>query len=334
MVIMSSAQYPSLRMRRLRSQDWIRDLVCEHHVRTSDLIWPLFITEGQNQREPIKSLPGVERLSIDLAIQSIKQAADWGIKAIALFPATPQDKKNENGKEALNPKNLICTAISEIKKQVPHIGIIADVALDPYTSHGHDGLLKGGKILNDETVEVLCKQALTLASAGADIIAPSDMMDGRIGAIRATLESKKHHDVMILSYAAKFASSFYGPFRDAVGSSGVLQGNKKTYQMNPANAQEALREVALDIAEGADMVMVKPGLPYLDIIQRIKSEHNIPVFAYHVSGEFAMLKAAAANGWLNYEDVLMETLLAFKRAGSNAILTYGAYDLARLLCGR
>lgn len=323
--------FPAQRHRRLRSSGWIRDLVQEHRITTSDLIWPLFITEGKNTREPISSMPGVERLSIDLLVEEIKKAADLGINACALFPVTPIEKKTVDGREALNPGNLLCRAIHEIKKQVPDIGLITDVALDPYTSHGHDGLFENGKILNDETVEILTQQALVQAQAGADVIAPSDMMDGRIAAIRNTLENANFKDTLILSYAAKYASSFYGPFRDAVATSGLLKSDKKTYQMNPANTDEALREVALDIAEGADMVMVKPGMAYLDIIARVKDTFRVPTFAYHVSGEYAMLRAAAQNGWLNYEATLAETLLAFKRAGCDGILTYGAVDFARIL---
>lgn len=309
-------------------------MVAEHHLRTDDLILPLFVTEGTNTREDIESLPGVARLSIDLAIQTTQQAHDAGIPAIALFPVTPPEKKDEQGRESYNPDNLICRAIQAIKNAVPNIGIITDVALDPYTTHGHDGLIgQDGKILNDETVEILCKQATTQAQAGTDIIAPSDMMDGRIGAIRTALDANDHKDTIILSYAAKYASCFYGPFRDAVQSGGALKGDKKTYQMNPANTDEAIREVAQDILEGADMVMVKPGLPYLDIIRRVKEEFHMPTFAYHVSGEYAMLKAAAQNGWLDYDAALLETLLSFKRAGCDGILTYAALDAAHLING-
>lgn len=309
----------------------MRELATETRLHTSDLIWPVFITEGKNKAETIPSLPGVSRFSTDLAIEEIKKAADLGISAVALFPVVPEDKKTPDGAESYNPDNLICRALQDIKKACPDIGLISDVALDPYTTHGHDGLYQDGHILNDETVEILSKQALVQAEAGADIIAPSDMMDGRIGAIRKTLEENKFHDTLILSYAAKFASHFYGPFRDAVGSGSALKGDKKTYQMNPANASESLREVALDIAEGADMVMVKPGLPYLDIIKSVKDNFEIPVFAYHVSGEYAILKAAAEKGALDYESALLETLTAFKRAGATGIFTYAAMEAAKLL---
>ena len=323
--------YPQTRMRRLRTQGWMRDLVAEHCLQVSDLIWPVFITEGEDNIEPISAMPGVERLSVDKLLPQILQAKDYGINAIALFPATPPEKKSEDGSECTNPFNLICRATQAIKDKCEGVGIITDVALDPYTTHGHDGLLHDDKILNDETVEVLCRQALNQARAGADIIAPSDMMDGRIGAIRHALDTEGFEDVAILSYAAKYASCFYGPFRDAVGSSGALKGDKKTYQMNPANSDEALREVTLDIEEGADMVMIKPGMPYLDIIQRIKSTFKIPTFAYQVSGEFAMLKHAAENGAFNYDQALIESLLAFKRAGCDGVLTYGALDAARII---
>ena len=326
-----ASAYPQVRMRRLRSKGWLRDMVQEHHVRAADLIWPVFITEGMNVREPVASMPGVERLSIDQLLEDIKRAADLDIRAFALFPVTAAEKKTMDGREALNPGNLICRAIQAIKKELPDVGIITDVALDPYTTHGHDGLTENSNILNDETVEVLCKQSLIQSQAGADIIAPSDMMDGRVGQIRRILDQNGFTDTAILSYAVKYASCFYGPFRDAVGSSGFLKGDKKTYQMNPANAAEALREVALDINEGADMIMVKPGLPYLDIIKSVKDTFKIPTFAYQVSGEYAMLKAAAANGWLDYDAALAESLLAFKRAGCDGILSYGAVDYARFL---
>ena len=323
--------FPAIRMRRLRSSAWIRDLVQESLISVKDIIWPVFVIEGKGVREPVPSMPGVERFSIDLAIEAVKNARDLGIPAVALFPITPKEKKSEDGREAGNAENLICRAVYALKKAVPDIGIITDVALDPYTSHGHDGLLRDGVILNDETVDILCRQALVQAEAGADIIAPSDMMDGRVGAIRKALDKGGYQDKVILSYAAKYASSFYGPFRDAVQSAGCLTGDKKTYQMNPANSDEALREVALDLAEGADMVMVKPGLPYLDIIRKVKQSFHVPTFAYHVSGEYSMLKAASLNGWLDYEATLMETLLCFKRAGADGILTYAALDAARLL---
>jgi len=322
--------FPALRMRRLRSSSWVRDLVQENRISVKDLIWPLFVLEGTGQREPVSSMPGVERLSVDFAVEAVKQAYDLGIPAVALFPITPNGKKTPDGREACNAENLVCRAVYAIKKAVPGIGVITDVALDPYTSHGHDGLVREGVILNDETVEVLCRQAVVQAQAGADILAPSDMMDGRVGAIRSALDKGGYQDKIILSYAAKYASAFYGPFRDAVQSAGCLTGDKKAYQMNPANSDEALREVALDLAEGADMVMVKPGLPYLDIIRDVKQAFRVPTLAYHVSGEYAMLQAAAENGWLNYDSALLETLISFKRAGADGILTYAALDAARL----
>ncbi len=328
---MINASYPSKRLRRLRSSTWVRNLVEENNVYITDLIWPVFVIDGKNKCESIASMPGVSRYSIDLLVKEVISAYALGIPAIALFPVTPTEKKTEDGRESYNPDNLMCRAIKAIKDAVPDIGIITDVALDPYTSHGHDGLIENGEILNDPTVEILCKQALTQAQAGADIIAPSDMMDGRIGAIRNTLDQNGHSNAMILSYAAKYASSFYGPFRDAVQSSGCLSGDKKTYQMNPANSDEALHEVALDLQEGADMIMVKPGMPYLDIITRVKDEFKVPTFAYHVSGEYAMLRAACDNGWLDYDAAIMETMVSFKRAGANGVLTYAALDLAKAL---
>lgn len=320
------------RMRRNRTHGWVRNMVAENTLSAADLIWPLFVTEGENHREAIKTMPGVERLSIDLVVKAVQDAHAHGIPAIALFPVTPASLKTEDGAEAWNPDNLICRAMRAIKEAVPDIGIIADVALDPYTSHGHDGLLsEDGRILNDESIVALIKQSLNQAAAGADIIAPSDMMDGRIGAIRDALDEAGFGDVKIMSYAAKYASAFYGPFRDAVGSGGLLKGDKKTYQMDPANSDEALREVALDLDEGADMVMVKPGLPYLDIVFRVKEEFRVPTFVYNVSGEYAMIKWAAENGALDYNKAMMEMLLAFKRAGADGILTYAAMDAARLL---
>lgn len=318
-------------MRRLRAKSWLQDLMQEHRVHPSDLVWPVFVVEGVNIRQPVASMPGVERFSLDVLVNELKRARDLGVLAFALFPVTPDEKKTMDGREALNPGNLICRAIEAIKQKIPDCGLITDVALDPYTTHGHDGLMKGDKILNDETIEILCKQSIIQAQAGADVIAPSDMMDGRVGQIRSTLDQKGFTDTAILSYAVKYASCFYGPFRDAVGSAGFLKGDKKTYQMNPANADEALREVALDLAEGADMIMVKPGLPYLDIIKSVKDTFRVPTFAYQVSGEYAMLRAAAANGWLDYEMALAESLLAFKRAGCDGILAYGAVDFAKAL---
>lgn len=323
---------PIARPRRLRVSPWIRNMVSEHRVTVNDLIWPVFIQEGNNLRTPIASMPGVERLSIDLLTLAVKEARDLGIPAIALFPATPTNLKTQDGEEAINPENLVCRTIRAIKSAVPDIGIICDVALDPYTSHGQDGLVRNGVVVNDETVEVLCKQSVVQARAGCDVIAPSDMMDGRVGAIRKALDNAGFSHVAILSYAAKYASAFYGPFRDAVGSANNLgKSDKKTYQMDPSNSSEALREVALDIAEGADMVMVKPGMPYLDVVARVKDAFKVPTFAYQVSGEYAMLCAAAANGWLDREKVILESLLSFKRAGADGVLTYFAVEAAKLL---
>ena len=323
--------FPATRLRRNRKRAWSRDLVREHHLHPSDLIWPLFVAEGEGERSAVSSMPGVERLSCDNAVDAAKEALDLGIPAIALFPNNAPDSRSDDGSEAFNPDNLVCRAIQAIKSKVPEIGIICDVALDPYTSHGHDGILVGGEIDNDSTVEALIKQSLNQIEAGCDVIAPSDMMDGRVGAIRQALEEAGHKDAQIMSYAAKYASAFYGPFRDAVGSSDRLTGDKKTYQMDPANAEEALREVALDIAEGADMVIVKPGMPYLDIIARVKQTFGVPTFAYQVSGEYAMLRAAVQNGWLDRDQVMMESLIAFKRAGADGILSYFARDAARYL---
>ncbi len=329
--MMKTGFYPEKRMRRARSSGWMRALVQEHRLNVSDLIWPVFVVDGQTIREDIASLPNVQRYSIDMLIEEVKLARDIGIPAIALFPVTPEELKSDDGAECYNPDNLICRAISAVNAAVPDIGIITDVALDPYTSHGHDGLMNGHVILNDETVEVLSRQALVQAQAGADIIAPSDMMDGRVSVIRKALDGAGYTDIAIMSYAAKYASGFYGPFRDAVGSQGCLGGDKNTYQMNPANKDEALHEVAMDLAEGADMVMVKPGLPYLDIISMVKQSFKVPTFAYHVSGEYAMLRAACDKGWLDYDQTLLETLMSFKRAGSDGILTYAARDAAKLL---
>ncbi len=326
-----SGQFPSVRMRRNRRADWSRRLVRENTLTTADLIWPLFLIDGKKTRAPIASMPGVERLSVDLAVAAAEEAAKLGIPVIALFPATDIKRKTEDGREALNPDNLVCQACRAIKKAVPEIGILVDVALDPYTSHGHDGLIEGERILNDSSLAVLERQALVQAEAGADIIAPSDMMDGRIGVIRRALEREGHTDIQIMAYAAKYASAFYGPFRDAVGSKAALKGDKRTYQMDPANSDEAIREVALDLAEGADMVMVKPGMPYLDIVRRVKDTFGAPTFAYQVSGEYAMLMAAAGNGWLDREKVMMESLMSFKRAGADGVLTYFARDAARVL---
>jgi porphobilinogen synthase len=327
-----TASYPALRLRRTRTSGWSRALHGETVLTPADLIWPLFIAEGKGVEEPIASLPGVSRWSVDLIVERAREAQALGIPCIALFPNTPPALRTDDGLEALNPDNLICRAIRAIKDAVPEIGVLTDVALDPYTTHGHDGLVdEKGYVLNDTTSAVLVKQALVQADAGADIIAPSDMMDGRVGAIRSTLEGAGHVNVQIMAYAAKYASAFYGPFRDAVGSRGLLKGDKKTYQMSPGNSDEALREVALDLAEGADSVMVKPGLPYLDIIRRVKDRFEVPVFAYQVSGEYAMIEAAVAVGAGARDALVLETLTAFKRAGCSGVLTYHAAHAARLL---
>ncbi len=324
--------FPTTRMRRVRRYDWARRMVAEHSLSVDDLIWPLFIHEGTNHRVPIDSMPHVDRLSIDLMLEAAKEACALGIPAIALFPATDANLKTEEGREAVNPENLICRAVRALAAAVPGIGIVCDVALDPYTTHGHDGLLRDGQILNDETLDVLCQQALVQADAGCTVIAPSDMMDGRVGAIRHALDSGAHQNTLIMAYAAKYASAFYGPFRNAVGSATNLgTGDKRTYQMDGANTDEAIREVGLDIAEGADFVMVKPGMPYLDIVQRIKERFGVPTFAYQVSGEYAMLSAASERGWLNREQVMLESLLGFKRAGADGVLTYFALEAAKRL---
>ena len=329
-----TGSYPATRLRRTRASGWSRALHRETVLTPADLIWPLFVTSGTNIEEPIASLPGVSRWSVDLVVERAKEAVSLGIPCLALFPNTQPELRSEDGREALNPDNLMCRATRAIKEAVPDIGVLTDVALDPYTEHGHDGLIDDkGYVLNDATVEVLVGQSLNQARAGADIIAPSDMMDGRIGAIRAALEDAALPNVQIMSYAAKYASAFYGPFRDAVGAAGLLQGDKKTYQMDPANAEEALREVALDLEEGADSVMVKPGLPYLDIICRVKQAFDVPVFAYQVSGEYAMIEAAVAAGAGDRDKLVLETLMAFKRAGCSGVLTYHALHAARLLNG-
>ena len=323
--------YPATRMRRNRRADWSRRLVRETTLTIDDLIWPIFLIEGTRTRTPIAAMPEVERLSVDLAVKAAEEAAALGLPAIALFPNTDASLRDEQASEALNPINLVCRAMRAIKQEVPEIGIICDVALDPYTSHGHDGLLIGGEIDNDKTVEVLINQALVQAEAGCDILAPSDMMDGRIAAIRAALEANGFTNTQLLAYAAKYASAFYAPFRDAVGSSSMLKGDKRSYQMDPANGDEALREVALDIEEGADLVMVKPGLAYLDIVWRVKQAFRLPTFVYQTSGEYSMLMAASERGWLDRERVMLESLIACKRAGADAIFTYFARDAAKLL---
>ncbi len=323
--------FPNRRLRRTRQTAWSRNMVRENQLSVDDLIWPLFITEGVNKREPVDSMPDVERLSTDLCVEAAKEALALNIPCLALFPSTPGHKRSQNGDEALNTDNLINRTLHAIKKAVPEIGLLADVALDPYTSHGQDGLLEGDEIVNDPTVDVLVKQAVVQAKAGADIIAPSDMMDGRVAAIRQGLDRNGFQNVQIMAYSAKYASSYYGPFRDAVGSSGILKGDKTTYQMDPANAAEALREVAEDIAEGADSVIIKPGMPYLDIIKSVKDTFGVPTFAYQVSGEYAMVMAASQNGWLDQDAVMMESLMAFKRAGADGILTYFAPKAAKLL---
>nr|WP_315383425.1 porphobilinogen synthase [uncultured Sphingomonas sp.] len=325
------SHYPALRLRRSRASAWSRRLHAETVLTPADLIWPVFVTEGEAE-EPIAALPGVSRWSLAGIVDRAREARDLGIPCLALFPNTPHALRTEDGREAVNPDNLMCRAIRAIKDAVPEVGVLTDVALDPYTSHGHDGIVDAaGYVLNDETSAVLVEQALVQAQAGADIVAPSDMMDGRVGQIRAALEGDGQVNVQIMAYAAKYASAFYGPFRDAVGSRGLLKGDKKTYQMDPANAEEALREVALDLAEGADSVMVKPGLPYLDIVTRVKSAFEVPVFAYQVSGEYAMIEAAAAVGAGDREALVLETLMAFKRAGCSGVLTYHAPLAARLL---
>jgi porphobilinogen synthase len=323
--------YPQLRMRRLRRHEWTRRLVAENSLSVSDLIWPLFIIDGQNSRTAIKTMPGVERLSVDLAVAAAKEAAALGIPALALFPNTQDERRNEKASEAYNPDNLMCRALSAIKSAVPDIGLIADVALDEYSSDGQDGLVRDGEILNDETIDVMVKSALVQAKAGADIIAPSDMMDGRVGAIREALDRNGFENVQIMSYAAKYASVFYGPFREAVGTGSRLRGDKRTYQMNHFNVDEALREVEQDLAEGADSVMVKPGMPYLDVIRTVKDNFNVPVFAYQVSGEYAMIEFAAQHGALDRQAAMLESLGAFKRAGASGVLTYFALEAAKLL---
>ncbi|MEM8864356.1 MAG: porphobilinogen synthase [Planctomycetota bacterium] len=327
--------FPSARLRRNRRHDWLRRLTAEHHLRADDLIWPVFVHDGEED-QPVPSMPGVDRLTISHLVDAVGEAVSLGIPAVAVFPVTDPSLKTDDAREAINPENLICQATRAIKAaHGDAIGVICDVALDPYSSHGHDGLVMDDYVVNDETLEVLCKQALVQAEAGCDVIAPSDMMDGRVGAIREALEKDGFEDVAIMAYAAKYASAFYGPFRDAVGSAANLGGaDKKTYQMSPSNSDEAVHEVALDIAEGADMVMVKPGMPYLDIVRRVKQQFAMPTYAYQVSGEYAMISAAAANGWLDREAAMLESLLAFKRAGADGVLTYFAIEAARVLRDR
>ncbi|WP_026075591.1 porphobilinogen synthase [Noviherbaspirillum massiliense] len=326
-------QFPAIRMRRMRKDAFSRALMREHTITTADLIYPVFILEGKNQREKVPSMPEVERVSVDLLLHVAEDCVALGIPVMALFPVINPSLKTPDGIEAVNPEGLVPRAVRELKRRFPELGILTDVALDPYTSHGQDGVLnQNGYVLNDETCALLVRQALVQADAGVDIVAPSDMMDGRIGAIRSALETNKHIYTRIMAYSAKYASAFYGPFRDAVGSAGNLgKGDKATYQMDPANSDEALREVAMDLAEGADMVMVKPGMPYLDIVRRVKEEFKVPTFAYQVSGEYAMIKAAAQNGWLDHDKTMMEAMMAFKRAGADGVLTYFARDIARRL---
>lgn len=324
--------FPQTRMRRNRRWDWSRRLVRENTLTPADLIWPVFVCDGKDRIEAVPTMPGVVRYSPDRLPAAVAEAKSLGIPAVAIFPATPADAKTPGAEEAWNPDNLVCQAVKSIKDAHPDLGVMCDVALDPFNSDGHDGLVRDGQVVNDETVEALCRQALVQVEAGCDVIAPSDMMDGRIGALRAALDAEGHDDILLMAYAAKYASGFYGPFRDAIESTGALKGaGKDTYQMDPANSDEALREVALDIQEGADMVMVKPGLPYLDIVYRVKERFGVPTFAYNVSGEYAMLRIAAENGALDYSRVMLESLIAFKRAGCNGILTYSAVDAARIL---
>ncbi|MBY8975717.1 porphobilinogen synthase [Rhodobacteraceae bacterium NNCM2] len=329
--MLSPAPFPANRPRRLRQAKWIRSMVAENALSPADFIWPCFVIDGENKAEAIETMPGVERLSIDRLVEKAAEAADLGIPAISIFPNTPDELKTPGAEEAWNPENLVNRATRAVKASVPGIGVMLDVALDPYNSDGHDGIMAGDEILNDETLLALEKQTLAQAEAGADIMGPSDMMDGRVAIMRRALEEHEYQNVTIMTYGAKYASAFYGPFRDAVGSGGALKGDKKTYQMNPANSDEALREIAMDLDEGADMVMVKPGMPYLDICQRVSSELKVPTFAYQVSGEYAMLKGAMGNGWLDEKTGMLESLMAFKRAGCSGILTYFALDAARAL---
>lgn len=324
--------FPNTRLRRNRSYGWLRDLVAEYNLSASDLIWPVFVIEGQNLTEKISSMPGICRFSIDLLVEEAKKARDAGIKSVALFPAIEQNLKSLDAKEASNPNNLMCRAIQALKTNVKDLGIICDVALDPYTTHGHDGILIKDDVDNDKTIEQLCLQAQILVESGADVVAPSDMMDGRIGAIRKNLDKQGYQNTIILAYSTKYASNFYGPFRDAIGSQTNLnKANKSTYQMDYRNMREAIRETELDIKEGADIIMVKPGMPYLDIIKLLKDNFNIPIFTYQVSGEYSMIRAASDNGWLNYEQTMLESLVCLKRAGANAIFTYAAMDVIKYI---
>jgi porphobilinogen synthase len=329
------ARFPATRLRRNRRGAWSRRLVAEHRLDVADLIWPVFVLDGSGQEQPVASMPGVCRYSIDLLLPALEEAARLGVPAVALFPVTATELKSADGREATNPDNLICRAVRAVKDVLPELGVICDVALDPYTTHGHDGLLEDDDVVNDPTLAVLARQALVQAEAGCDVIAPSDMMDGRVGVIRKALDEAGFTHTRIMAYAAKYASSFYGPFRDALGSSSALgKAGKQTYQMDPANVDEALREVALDLGEGADMVMVKPGMPYLDVVRRIKDAFAVPTFAYQVSGEYAMIKAAGERGWLDGDQAMLESLLGFKRAGADGVLTYAACDVARTLSQR
>ncbi len=325
--------FPTIRMRRNRHDAWTRRLVAESALSVDDLIWPIFVMEGEREERPVASMPGVARVTLDRLAAHVEPAARLGIPAVAIFPMTPPELKDPEGTEALNPENLICRAARLLKREFPEVGLVGDVALDPYTDHGHDGVIREGYVANDATLVVLERQSVIQAEAGIDVIAPSDMMDGRVGAIRSALDREGLIHTRIMSYAAKYASAFYGPFRDALGSGGALKGDKKTYQMDPANSDEALREVALDLSEGADMVMVKPGMPYLDIVRRVKDRFGVPTFAYQVSGEYAMIMAAVRNGWLDHERAMMESLIAFKRAGADGVLTYFAVEAARRLRG-
>ncbi len=328
-----SGRFPTTRLRRLRHSDWIRRLVGESKLTPDDFIWPLFVAEG-DEVGPVESMPGVSRFDLDGLAGAAEAALEAGIPCIALFPHVPGHLKTSRCEEAVNPENLVCRAVRAVKGRFPELGVMCDVALDPFNADGHDGLLRGEEILNDETVEILVRQALVQADAGCDLLGPSDMMDGRIGAMRAALDGAGHQNVSIVAYAAKFASAFYGPFRDAIGSGSFLRGDKKSYQLNPGNREEALREVELDIAEGADLVMVKPGMPFLDVVRDVKDAFGLPTFAYQVSGEYAMLKAAAENGWLEHDRVLLESLMCFKRAGADAVLTYAALEAAQLLASQ